>query len=279
MTRWEFFRQCWTLAFAGAWGWLGGISTVLGVLLPLFVFAVNRFLPPDRRAWSDRIITSPHFQQAIWLIPLVTGLVILVLRLFVFAPYAISKRETTKRDGEIERQKAEIEKLTGVNVSIRFDQYGIGEAGEGPDRKAGLLIFLSVRNLGIETALEGWTLKIQTPDGVILEDQPTVLSGSFSAGSATFALPDHLIMKTAVPLTRGSITKGILLFMLEPSAASLVRPGSKLVVTCTDVVGGTHRSEHVVTGAIGREVFPFVPEGRASDLTPNETQRPKSRKR
>lgn len=272
MSKWDFVRQCWAFAFTGAWGWLGGVATVAGVLLPLFVFAANRLvLSVERRAVIDRMIASVYFQQAVWAVPLAIGFAILFVRLTLVAPYLILKRETARRDEQLKASQSRIEQLSSVNLSVRIDQYGIGNSDQGGE--AGLLMFLSVRNLGIETALEGWTLRIEAPNGIVYEDQPTVLTGPFTAGSATFALGDHLVLKAAKPLERGSITKGILLYMLSPQAATLVRPGAKLMVSCTDVGGTIHTAEHVVTGTPGRDLLTFIPEGRASDVASVEKKR------
>lgn len=96
MSRWEFLRLCWVAAFNSAWAWFGGVSALVGVLLPAAVFFAKR-VPDERRGSLVRFLSAPSTPEYVWFLPLIVTFIVLVVRLLIFAPYGIVKAEEKKR--------------------------------------------------------------------------------------------------------------------------------------------------------------------------------------
>jgi len=124
-----------------------------------------------------------------------------------------------------------------------------------PDDKnsTGVLLVVSIRNLGDPTSLEAWRLEIEFLDGKIFEGQiiklPTEINFIGTTGNHKFKEGDALYNKALSPSPRGEVLRGVLWFKIPNIKIETFLPGTKVKLWFNDVLG----QEYFAVGSIDLE--------------------------
>ena len=239
MSRWEFFKVCWASAFDGAWGWLGAISTALGVLVPLLATVATR-KPEAERGMLSKFLAHPRIPDLVWFIPLALALIIFVVRFFITAPYDIFKVE--------EQRRLAMERPSGLTGEIEF--YALGYSPELHGSQ--MFIQVSVRNSGPPTIVEGWRLKIHKDKSILFFDRPTLIPDNYALlkedGTKYVFPPGNDLTASAVtPIPTGAVVRGWLRFVMPGIATEGIRqPGTLLTLYFHDINRNTTEASMTV---------------------------------
>jgi len=89
LTRWNFYAACFRYATSGAWGMIGNVSTVAG-LLP----GAAQWAWPDGYVLVARwLATRQMGDDLLWKSPVTFGLAVLIIRLCFIAPYKLYREK------------------------------------------------------------------------------------------------------------------------------------------------------------------------------------------
>lgn len=254
MSKLTFLRLCWASAFTGAWAWLGAVSAIVGIALPAAVWIAGR-IPPAKRGFVSRHLTSPGIPDLVWFLPLAVAAVVLLYRLFFVAPYDIFKAEERKRAA------AELAR----SLHLRFDRIATGQ--HQTISGTTVTIVASVANNGPPTVAENFRLEMTLPGRVPLAGQPVILPadtqihlGWGSDGEAlVLSGRDYLPEKTLVPIPTGGIARGVLMFNVPVPLAEVHSGSPTFRLSCVDVNGREFHEDFEMGAARGSGPTGHVP--------------------
>jgi hypothetical protein len=105
----------------------------------------------------------------------------------------------------------------------------------------GVLLVVSIRNLGDPTSLEAWTLEVEFLNGKISEGQiiklPTEINFKGTDGDHKLKEGDALYNKALTPIARGQALRGVLWFKIPNIKIEAFLPGSQVKLWFNDVLG------------------------------------------
>ena len=156
-----------------------------------------------------------------------------------------------------------VAKGTQLRQDLRgeVDSWITGTNPEVPNATA-ILLVVSIRNLGIPTTVEKWSLSVAlgggetrkaniifVPENITLEKGP----GEVWVWSGKDALYNKTVQE---PIPTGGMVRGLLLFSLpNVRQENLMRPGNQLTLTYSDVQGKSYTVSHGISGIEGGMMY------------------------
>lgn len=131
-----------------------------------------------------------------------------------------------------------------------IDQVLIGQSRD-EKKEPGIILIVSVRNVGAPTAVEGWSLSVTPLGGAsfVMEHMaiPETLTIFSDKGEDTVILygQNALYNKTLSPIPTGGMQRGILWYRFPQGIDKdmLTRTGTKFAVFCSDILGKQYTIE------------------------------------
>jgi hypothetical protein len=156
-------------------------------------------------------------------------------------------------------------------LKATIDSVAVGNYKEGTGSTA-LMVVVAVRNLGMPTIIEGWSLLIDVsgvgkrtliPEYIPIGKSVTL---DYEGGSITFSGAEIIFNKTTEnPLLTGAMARGVLIFIVNDIRKETVaRPGTTFTLSFTDVTGKAYSVSRIWTGVEGKP--PYLPGLHPSSL-------------
>lgn len=147
-------------------------------------------------------------------------------------------------------------------LRIHIDQTNIAPA---PPSSTLLTLVVSVKNVGDPSVLEDCSSTVTFADGSqiigrrLVVPEPLTLEGH--EGKQVFLPGSALYDRMATPLAKGGKTMGISMFTLPNISSESLREGTKVHLSCKDVIGNTIEAVHSLGPQRGSpQFFPGLSE-------------------